>query len=347
MFDNLRFAAAERAQATEDWKARMAALERARDPFDPAVVGKLPRITCKQCSEAHGRVCEKHSKQDCRGCGNWLTTAHTHLDYVGHAEVTDRLLSIDPEWSWEPVAYDDAGLPLIRKGASGELTLWIRLTVQGVTRLGCGTVTGGFDAEKQLIGDALRNAAMRFGVALGLWSKAELESALDDNPPAAPAPTAPRAAATVSERLTELGGDWREQFGRWLVAEKIPTKPAEWSAENVAMIEAWLTRAEKGEIRPPAPNPAPEPTASPEPPSTPQSAEPDAVTQPTLVAEEPPCAEDAYEARVAATQAHVAGLDRAQVLAALVAYGLDAPRRQEEQRQMLVDALVTDESWQP
>jgi hypothetical protein len=33
------------------------------------------------------------------------------LDYVGHAAVTDRLLTVDPEWSWEPLALGPDGLP--------------------------------------------------------------------------------------------------------------------------------------------------------------------------------------------------------------------------------------------
>jgi hypothetical protein len=54
--------------------------------------------------------------------------------------------------------------------------MWIRLTVCGVTRLGyghAGSKTGG-DAIKEVIGDALRNAAMRFGAALDLWHKGDL-----------------------------------------------------------------------------------------------------------------------------------------------------------------------------
>jgi len=106
-----------------------------------------------------------------------LPKAGITLDYIGHATVTDRLLSVDPEWSWEPMAVADDGGPLIRHGAK-ELTMWIRLTVGGVSRLGVGSVApNAFDVEKQLVGDAIRNAAMRFGVALDLWSKAELESA--------------------------------------------------------------------------------------------------------------------------------------------------------------------------
>ena len=33
----------------------------------------------------------------------------TFLDYVGHAATTQRLLEVDPAWTWEPVAFDDRG----------------------------------------------------------------------------------------------------------------------------------------------------------------------------------------------------------------------------------------------
>jgi hypothetical protein len=91
------------------------------------------------------------------------------LDYVGHAALTDRLLDVDPAWQWEPVAFSTDGLPKL--DAIGGL--WIRLTVCGVTRLGYGHAGAkqGGDAVKELIGDALRNAAMRFGAALELWHK--------------------------------------------------------------------------------------------------------------------------------------------------------------------------------
>lgn len=107
-----------------------------RAPFPPEVIGKLPK-------------------------------AGVQLDYVGHAAVTDRLLQADPAWSWEPLAYTEQGLPLEDKGG-----LWIKLTVCGVTRLGYGD---GPD-PKQRIGDAIRNAAMRFGVALDLWAKEDLQA---------------------------------------------------------------------------------------------------------------------------------------------------------------------------
>lgn len=117
-----------------------------------------------------------------------LPKAGIQLDYVGHAAVTDRLLDVDPEWSWEPVAFANTGAPLIEYGAK-EASMWIRLTICGVTRLGVGIVlVSAFELEKQLISDALRNAAMRFGVALDLWSKQDLHDVAN-----APAPDAPPA----------------------------------------------------------------------------------------------------------------------------------------------------------
>ncbi len=150
-----------------------------RAPFEPEFISKLPRVTCAECRKAPGKVCQKHRKGECLVCGNWVTSAHMHLDYVGHADVTNRLLLVDPEWSWEPAAFDAEGLPKIAKSPDGQYVMWIRLSVGGVTRLGVGSVASDAgDLYKQLISDALRNAAMRFGVALDLWSKAErLEAA--------------------------------------------------------------------------------------------------------------------------------------------------------------------------
>lgn len=118
------------------------------------------------------------------------------LDYVGHAAVTDRLLAVDPEWSWEPVAWDADGGPLVRYGTK-EASLWIRLTVCGVTRIGVGIcAASAFELEKQLVSDALRNAAMRFGVALDLWSRQPL---LDDVHGATAAPATKPSRAKPSK----------------------------------------------------------------------------------------------------------------------------------------------------
>ena len=105
-----------------------------------------------------------------------LPKGNVMLDYVGHAALTDRLLDADPLWDWEPLAIDARGLPAIDEVGG----LWIKLTVCGKTRLGYGHAGAkkGGDAVKEIIGDAMRNAAMRFGAALDLWHKGDLH--LDD-----------------------------------------------------------------------------------------------------------------------------------------------------------------------
>lgn len=125
------------------------------------------------------------------------------LDFVGHAATTDRLLAVDPEWSWEPVSYDPRGLPGIDEHGG----LWIRLTVAGVTRLGYGDAGGkkGPNAIKEAIGDAIRNAAMRFGVALDLWAK---EDIAHTTPYVAPVETiTPPALTRPVERLSTTPDD--------------------------------------------------------------------------------------------------------------------------------------------
>jgi hypothetical protein len=121
------------------------------------------------------------------------------LDYVGHAALTDRLLDADPEWNWEPLAVED-GLPKLDEAGG----LWIRLTVCGLTRLGYGHAGGktGGDAVKELIGDALRNAAMRFGAALDLWHKGDLHQA--ETPEAVPPPPAPAGYETFRSDLENM-----------------------------------------------------------------------------------------------------------------------------------------------
>lgn len=158
--------------------------ERLRKPFDPKAVGLLPKISCFGCSDAlkkrTGRSCSKHRAEKCDECGAYMTNGHIHLDFVGHAAVTDRLnTAAGPEnWMWEPLSFDTNGFP--RLDAQGNL--WIKLSIreptkEWVTRLGYGD---GSNSMKELIGDALRNAAMRFGVALDLWTKDELESTIAD-----------------------------------------------------------------------------------------------------------------------------------------------------------------------
>lgn len=168
-----------------------------REPFAAELIGKLPRIWCGNCRDAKGKVCSQHHKTRCDECQNSITDAHLHLDYVGHADVTDRLLQVDPEWTWEPLALTAEGLPAFGNGG-----LWIRMTVAGVTRLGFGDAPGkaGGDAVKEVIGDAIRNAALRFGVGLDLWRKEK--PAVDDGGSAQAKPTRARRS-TAKEAAAE------------------------------------------------------------------------------------------------------------------------------------------------
>lgn len=111
---------------------------------------------------------------------SYLPKGGTKLAYVGHAALTDRLLDVDPAWTWEPLALDSLGLPALDEVGG----MWIRLTVCGVTRLGYGDAgqKKGGDAMKERIGDALRNAAMRFGAALDLWHKGDLHGEQEPEP---------------------------------------------------------------------------------------------------------------------------------------------------------------------
>jgi hypothetical protein len=167
--------------------------EALRRPFPPETVGKLPK----------GGVM---------------------LDYVGHAAVTDRLLVVDPEWSWEPMAVDATGLPAI----DGAGNLWIRLTICGVTRLGVGD---GKNA-KEAIGDAIRNAAMRFGVALDLWAKenlVEFEQAVRASH--TEAPPDPPAEPPATRRMSRPP--------RQTPTDEAPPEPA--SREQITKIQAQFS----------------------------------------------------------------------------------------------------------
>lgn len=116
---------------------------------DPKIVGKLPR-------------------------------GGTSLDFVGHADVTKMLIEIDPEWTWEPVAFDNDGLPAYRvENGMAHMAGW--MTIHGVRRLGIGSVQASKpDLLKELVSDYIRNASMRFGVCLSLWTKQEWDT--DDAP---------------------------------------------------------------------------------------------------------------------------------------------------------------------
>lgn len=168
------------------------ALHKLREPFSSSEVRYRPQPWCKACSgqKSWPKVCERHTEIKCQRCnGQKITEAHICLKYIGHAEATNRLLNVDPFWDWEPMALDASGLPQY----DGNRALWIRLTVCGMTRIGYGDATGkdGANAVKEIIGDAIRNAAMRFGMALDLWTSSDLEIIESGVPPEGEAKPSP------------------------------------------------------------------------------------------------------------------------------------------------------------
>lgn len=161
---------------------------------DPSMVGKLPR-------------------------------GGTQLDYVGHAEVTKILLEIDPLWTIEPVAFDESGLPAREKiGTMIQAGFW--MTVLGHRRYCVGSVEDRkVDVGKELVSDGIRNGAMRFGIALSLWSKEEWGDQPAKPAKKAPAKKAPQARqkpleASQSDADTGEALADPEIVGRFLAACK-------------------------------------------------------------------------------------------------------------------------------
>ncbi len=191
-------------------------LKALRAPIDAKDVEKLPRY-----AGPRGTPKKDRKYADCEVCGKNHVVPAVHLDYLGHAGTTERLLSVDPLWNWEPCATEDDGrpkfertseglldalrilsktiervIPMLRSevsmpagldmaneleeavqaahdadtGDSDPVGFWAKLTICGVTRLAYGSCEAGKgDPEKELIGDMVRNGAMRFGVATALW----------------------------------------------------------------------------------------------------------------------------------------------------------------------------------
>lgn len=83
------------------------------------------------------------------------------LDFVGHAAVTDRLNRYAPDWTYT-----------VDEVVTINGSCWIRgtMTIGGVSRV----EYGDGDNPKEAIGNFIRRAAMRFGVAIDLWSREEL-----------------------------------------------------------------------------------------------------------------------------------------------------------------------------
>ena len=163
-------------------------------------------------TEALRAVVGRHAQPDPSTLAT-LPKGGTNLTYMGHAEVTLALIDVDPAWNWTPVAFDaETGGPKVQLQGK-RLVMWGYLTVLGVSRLCVGTCDAGKgDPEKELIGDLLRNGAMRFGIGTKLWSKAvDADPAGSGRPGGyerrpAPTPAVSQSAVALFERVKATKG---------------------------------------------------------------------------------------------------------------------------------------------
>lgn len=132
-----------------------------------------------------------------------LPKGGTTLPFVGHARITQWLLEVDPLWSIEPVAFDEAGLPARTKhGNMVQAGFW--MTVCGHRRYCVGSVEERKqDIGKELISDGIRNGAMRHGFGLELWSKLPL----GEEPEPAPAPKKKAPAKKAAPKQSSVSED--------------------------------------------------------------------------------------------------------------------------------------------
>jgi hypothetical protein len=162
-------------------------------------------------TEALRNVLLKYGVPDPKIVGK-LPKGGRQLDFVGHADVTKFLLEIDPNWSWVPIQWDN-GRPAIHV-ENGIATMWGELRVLGQARLGVGSVEAKKpDLDKELVSDFLRNAAMRFGICLSLWTKQEWDD-IDQQKPA-PKPALRNSSVEASETVAqdeELSAEQRQQL---------------------------------------------------------------------------------------------------------------------------------------
>lgn len=233
-------------QADEQAAAEAPAVEPAVDPHDETAtiwqrlaapfpedeIELLPKQLSKQNNQ---RAACNADNPDRNGlyCGGYHAPS-VHLHYVGHAGITTRLNEVvGPEgWSWEPVSRAVDPTLLAQAVASGDTDMvrllmetappkivdncmWIRLTVNGVTKLGFGDAQGktGANAVKEIIGDALRNASMRFGIGTYLWSKsAKAQAQVEQHAePAAAGPAVDLPSGEVVKARVERALEGREQ----------------------------------------------------------------------------------------------------------------------------------------
>lgn len=184
------------------------------------------------------------------------------LDYMGHADITLALIAIDPAYGYgwlcenghRSDAVDEHGNRIgdrmrVDLDADDNYVVEGFLLVHGVERLGIGSVprvkykrgnteVGPGDIRKELVGDLLRNCAMRFGLATGLWSKSDSHETATVVESASEAVAVSGLGEAVMAAIRQLQGAERDTFKEWVVGQgrKFPVQPrtlftdTEWTA---------------------------------------------------------------------------------------------------------------------
>lgn len=234
--------------------------ERLLEPFPANEIAAKPRVWCGDCRRAESRVCARHELIRCEGCKQRITSGHLHLDYVGHADVTRRLLEVDPEWDWYPAYSNPDKDVLLAAIATGDVNIvdavirnapplidgqggmWMYLEIHAddgtiVKRLGYGDAEGktGPDAMKERIGDGIRNCAMRQGVALDQWSRADRQEGIEKQGDPLPGPAAAKQPAAKTARRARGAAAEDKPDGKDAVQDARPVHP---TAQFLAD-EAW------------------------------------------------------------------------------------------------------------
>lgn len=186
-----------------------------------------------------------------------LPKGGTQLDYMGHADVTLALIQIDPMFDYGWVTKEDGSMLINKVGDLYSLEGWV--TVHGHTRRGVGTCEARKNEyQKELIGDLLRNCAMRFGIATTLWSKAERhEWGVPQDPVAAKAFDMLRSAtgALDADQRARLRSWWSASFGDIPVSADAGTDRIVKAIAQVEVIASQVAIANPAPAVEAAPNP--------------------------------------------------------------------------------------------
>lgn len=222
-----------------------------RAPFPPEAIEQRPVVTCGACLAGN---CVDHEAAQCSTCGRTVSEQHVHVPYLGHAVITERLNEVAPEWWWEPFALDAQGLPALTSTGGLWIKLHIPLTPGGLlvsarwaTKVGYGSADPRSPhAIKEVIGDAIRNAAMRFGCGLELWKGGSVDQTVRPGRSGIPADaTEPRAGyySAISSISARRGrGSARmivDHFEAW-VRECAPDVPLGIGDADVPALERYI-----------------------------------------------------------------------------------------------------------